>query len=85
MLQIYFDARGKQAGGIGFAFPYSACLGIVMFYFFHSHMRVPDFALELVREAWSEWCLGIVERPGISSSTCLAMSMDGEAQNKSFV
>jgi hypothetical protein len=48
-------------------------------------MQVPDFALELVYEAWSQWCLSALKRSGISSPICPAMSIDGETQSKSFV
>ena len=60
-LQIHFDARGKQIDGIGFIFPYLAYLSRATFYFLSLSTRVPDFALELVHEAWSEWCLGAFE------------------------
>ena len=52
---------------------------------FHSHVRVPNFALALVHEAWSEWCLGAFERSGINSLIYPIMSIDEEVQNKSFV
>lgn len=76
-LQICFDARGKQAGVIGFIFTHSTCSVRATFYFLSLRARVPDFALELVYEAWSKWCLGTVERSRISSSTYPIVSTDG--------
>ena len=49
---------------------------------FHYRARVPDFTLELVREALSKWHLSAIERSGISSPTCPAVSTDGDGSKQ---
>lgn len=43
---------------------------------------MPDFDLELVCEAWSEWRLGAIERSRISLLISPAMSMDGDGSKQ---